>query len=165
MVSIIRCSFPKDRITFFLLFDPRGNFPVWQGSGLADIKGGLESVEMESQEIFLLLQPTLSFFRPGASFAFRSTQETQFVASSHITAMHFAKLLILPVVLALTAAAAPVPALNGNMVTLNARCHTCHAVHNWVQEKIHQWHTGSTPTQDHSQGGSEIQGSGQDSSM
>ncbi|KAG8793575.1 hypothetical protein FRC16_010904, partial [Serendipita sp. 398] len=38
--------------------------------------------------------------------------------------MHFAKALILPIVLALTVAAAPVPAPEGHLVTLNARrCH------------------------------------------
>ncbi|KAG8825013.1 hypothetical protein FRB91_009716 [Serendipita sp. 411] len=38
--------------------------------------------------------------------------------------MHFAKALILPIVLALTVAAAPVPTPEGNLVTLNARnCH------------------------------------------
>ncbi|KAG8817190.1 hypothetical protein FRC18_000644 [Serendipita sp. 400] len=82
---------------------------------------------MEGQEIFLLLQPTLSFisfFRPGASFAFRLTQETKLVVLSYISTMHFAKALILPIVLALTVVAAPVPAPEGNLVTLEARhCH------------------------------------------
>ncbi|KAG8808741.1 hypothetical protein FRB91_003687 [Serendipita sp. 411] len=39
--------------------------------------------------------------------------------------MHFVKVLILPVVLALTISAAPVPAPIGNMVTLETRCHGC----------------------------------------
>ncbi|KAG8755625.1 hypothetical protein FRC14_003795 [Serendipita sp. 396] len=48
--------------------------------------------------------------------------------------MHFAKALILPIVLALTVLAAPVPAPEGNLVTLNARCHPdpnhpCHKHH------------------------------------
>ncbi|KAG8752847.1 hypothetical protein FRC14_006665 [Serendipita sp. 396] len=70
---------------------------------------------MEGQEIFLLLQPILSFisfFRPGAPLGFRLTQETKLVVSSYIPTMHFAKVLVFPVVLALTVSAAPVPAPN-----------------------------------------------------
>ncbi|KAG8772293.1 hypothetical protein FRC15_002818 [Serendipita sp. 397] len=103
---------------------------------------------MEDQEIFLLLQPTLSFisfFRPGASFVFRPAQEIKFFVLSYISTMHFSKVFILPVILALTVAAAPVPAPNGNLVTLVARCHDptnphCqdhHHHHRHVSSKLH----------------------------
>ncbi|KAG8821099.1 hypothetical protein FRC18_011448 [Serendipita sp. 400] len=77
-----------------------------------------------------------------AEIGFLFNYETILIVSSFILTTHFAKIFVLPFILALIAAAAPVPSPEGNMATRNVRC--CHGAIQRFMRQACRLHSGSS---------------------